>query len=73
MMQKISGLPMAAYFALAGRAGALKKDERGLSGVVVAILLILVAVLAIVIIWGSLSGWLEDLWEQITGQAEQIS
>ncbi|MCL2628048.1 MAG: hypothetical protein FWD44_05030 [Oscillospiraceae bacterium] len=51
----------------------LKKDERGLSGVVVAILLILVAVLAIVIIWVFLGDWLEDLWEQITGNASSIS
>lgn len=43
-----------------------KADERGLSGVVVAILLILVAVLAVVIIWGFLSGYLQDLWDQIT-------
>ena len=41
-------------------------DEEGLSGVVVAILLILVAVLAIAMIWGALSGWLGDLWDQIT-------
>ena len=51
----------------------LRHDERGLSGVVVAILLILVAVLAIVLIWGFLSGWLADLWDQITGQAGTIS
>jgi len=51
----------------------LKKDERGLSGVVVAILLILVAVLAIVIIWVFLSDWLEELWAQITGNAGAIS
>ena len=51
----------------------IKNDERGLSGVVVAILLILVAVLAIVIIWGFLSGWLQELWEQITGSAGGIS
>ena len=51
----------------------LKNDERGLSGVVVAILLILVAVLAIVLIWGFLSGWLQELWEQITGRAGGIS
>ena len=48
-------------------------DKRGLSGVVVAILLILVAVLAIVLIWGFLSGWLAELWEQITGRAGSIS
>ena len=50
-----------------------KDDDRGLSGVVVAILLILVAVLAIVLIWGFLSGWLQELWEQITGKAGGIS
>ena len=51
----------------------LRKDERGLSGVVVAILLILVAVLAIVAIWVFLGEWLADLWEQITGNAGYIS
>jgi len=51
----------------------LKNDERGLSGVVVAILLILVAVLAIVLIWGFLSGWLAELWDQITGSAGGIA
>jgi len=50
-----------------------KNDERGLSGVVVAILLILVAVLAIVLIWGFLSGWLAELWDQITGQVDGIA
>jgi Flp pilus assembly pilin Flp len=50
----------------------IKNDERGLSGVVVAILLILVAVLAIVLIWGFLSGWLQELWEQITSGASAI-
>ena len=49
------------------------EDERGLSGVVVAILLILVAVLAVVMIWGFLSGWLGTVWENITGQASKIS
>ena len=49
------------------------EDERGLSGVVVAILLILVAVLAVVMIWGFLSGWLGTVWENITGQAGSIS
>ena len=52
---------------------ALAKDERGLSGVVVAILLILVAVLAVVLIWGFLGGWLAELWDEITGNAGQIA
>ena len=72
-MQKISKLPMLAHKSIYGFIGTLKEDQRGLSGVVVAILLILVAVLAVVLIWGFLSGWLQDLWEQITGQAGMIS
>lgn len=50
----------------------LKEDERGLSGVVVAVLLILVAVLAISLLWGYLSGWLETMWDNITGKADLI-
>ena len=69
MLQKISALPLFAFLAITGFAKGFKKDERGLSGVVVTVLLILVAVLAVVLIWGFVSGWLVELWEQITGAA----
>lgn len=72
MLQKIEHIPRTAYLVVAEAVRALKEDERGLSGVVVAILLILVAVLAIILIWGFLSGWLQELWEQITNQANTI-
>lgn len=45
---------------------ALREDERGLSGVVVAILLILVAVLAVVLIWQFLGEYLQQVFERIT-------
>jgi len=73
MWRRISEFPRTVYLAVADFARTIKNDERGLSGVVVAILLILVAVLAILLIWGFLSGWLEDLWEQITGRASEIA
>ena len=73
MLNKVSQLPVSAYFSMTGAFKSFFKDERGLSGVVVAILLILVAVLAIVLIWGFLSGWLRDLWDQITSQADTIA
>jgi len=73
MMRKITSLPLTLYLAFDGFVRELKKDERGLSGIVVAILLILIAVLAIVLIWGFLSGWLQELWDQITGEAANIS
>ena len=65
MLQKLRSLPLAAYLAVTGFVQDFKKDERGLSGVVVAVLLILVAVLAVVLIWGFLEGWLIELWERI--------
>ena len=73
MWKTIENFPRMVYQKTAEITCALKKDNRGLSGVVVAILLILVAVLAIVLIWGFLSGWLAELWEQITGRAGGIS
>ena len=73
MLRNISSLPLAFYLAFTGFVRDLKNDENGLSGVVVAILLILVAVLAIVLIWGFLSGWLQELWERITGEASSIA
>ena len=50
----------------------LKKDERGLSGVVVAVLLILVAVLAVVLLWDKLSDYLGDLFDRITKADDAI-
>jgi len=72
MRKRILSFPLAVYLAFTGFFSDLKKDERGLSGVVVAILLILIAVLAIVLIWGFLSGWLQELWEQIVGEASDL-
>jgi len=73
MLNRINSVSLNVFQWIAGFINTLKSDERGLSGVVVAILLILVAVLAIVLIWGFLSGWLQELWEQITGRAGAIS
>jgi len=72
MWQKISALPLSITLAITEFVKSFKKDERGLSGVVVTVLLILVAVLAVVLIWGFLSGWLQELWDQITSEAAQI-
>ena len=72
MLQGISSLYLKGYFAVTNFVRSFKDDERGLSGVVVTVLLILIAVLAIVAIWGALDGWLGRLWTQITGQAGTI-
>lgn len=58
---------------MGGELRGLKNDERGLSGIVVAVLLILVAVLAVVLLWNNLKTWLETMWGNITGQASSIT
>ncbi|MCL2813903.1 MAG: hypothetical protein FWD23_04825 [Oscillospiraceae bacterium] len=73
MLDKISKLHLAVQYAFIGFFLNLKNDERGLSGVVVAVLLILIAVLAVVLIWGFLSGWLTELWNRIFGEAAAIA
>lgn len=74
MMNKLNALTIAAYLSVTGffknLGEDLKNDERGLSDIVSAVLLILVAVLAVVLLWGLLSGWLQDLWAKITGQVD---
>ena len=71
-MDKLNRLTVAFYLGMASFVQDLKNDERGLSGVVVAVLLILVAVLAVTMIWGLLNGWLQQLWDTITGRAGEI-
>lgn len=73
MLHQLNRLSTAVYVKavlLAQNVGAelreLKEDQRGLSGVVVAVLLILVAVLAVVLLWGNLQKWLENMWKTIT-------
>ena len=72
MRRKVFALSLAACLAVSEFFREIKKDERALSGVVVAILLILIAVLAIVLIWGFLSGWLEELWARIIGETAAL-
>lgn len=67
MLKKLNAWLTGAYIKGKMAVEEFKNDEQGLSGVVVAVLLILVAVLAIVALWGSLSGWLTEMWEKITG------
>ena len=72
MWKKITSFPLTVYMATQSLVKELKEDERGLSGVVVTVLLILVSVLAVVLIWGFVSGWLGELWTRITGEAARI-
>ena len=72
MMKKINALVVDGCCRVKGFLAGLKDDERGVDGIVIAVILILIGVLAAVAIWGSLSGWLSDLWSRITGSGDSI-
>ena len=73
MLKKISAFPLAAFIAITSLARSVKEDERGLSGVVVAVLLILIAVLAVILIWKFLGDWINELWTRITDTSKTIT
>lgn len=68
MLEKIKMLPLMAYLAVHNFVEDLKNDEKGSSPVVDTALLILVAVLAVGLVWGFLSGFLQDLIERIKSE-----
>ena len=72
-MKRLNALAVAGYVRGASFIRNLKRDERGLSGIVVAVLLILVSVLAIVLLWDLLGKWISDLWDTITGTADKLT
>lgn len=74
MFEAINNASIALYFKGVAAVNTCKakiksffSDERGLSGVVVAVLLILVAVMLILVFWNTLKDWLGDLWDKIRG------
>ena len=68
MLEKIKMLPLMAYLAVHNFVEDLKNDEKGSSPVVDTVLLILVAVLAVVLVWGFLEGWLKELIDRIKNE-----
>jgi len=72
MFNMINRITLSAYIAAKGYISdikhKLKTDERGLSGVVVAVLLIVISVLAVLVLWAAMNNLLENWWEKITGE-----
>lgn len=50
----------------------LRDDERGVSPVVATVLLILVAVLAVLLLWNLLGSYINELWDNITNQDDGL-
>jgi flagellin-like protein len=72
-MDKLNELYLTAYLTVSSYARKIKKefleDERGLSGIVVAVMLCLVAVVAAIAFWKSLSTYITNMWLKITQQS----
>ena len=71
MIKKAKNALLMGYLKTVSFFNDLRKDEGGME-IVQVVLLILVGVLAIVLIWGLLQGWLIELWQKIIGKAEEL-
>jgi len=72
MLKKIEMGLLLTYLNICGFFSGIKKDERGISGTVVAVLLILIAVIVIAFIWFMLGPMIIEWWETITSQADSV-
>lgn len=70
MWEKVQMFPLLVYLKVTGFVNELKKDERGLSGVVVAIMLVVVAILAVVLLWSLLGDSIRTWWEDLVNGAD---
>lgn len=46
----------------------LKSDERGVSGIVATVILVLLAVLLAAMFWGKIKSYFTDLWTQVESE-----
>ncbi len=51
---------------------ALKEDNRGVSGIVAAVILVLIAVLLAALFWGKLQEWFNSTWGNVTETTNEI-
>lgn len=73
MKKKMTKLAIKAQCFLASLMdGSLKQDERGVSPLVITVLIILVGVLLVAIFWKYIQEWFEDIWTRITQQTDSI-
>lgn len=73
MLDMFNNACIAVYLNVTGFFNGLKNDERGLSGIVVTVMLILVGVLAVVLVWGLLKGQLTTWWQNIVGKSGELT
>lgn len=69
MLKKFNLLSIEAYTKMQQLGEDLSQDNRGLSDIVVAVMLILVGVLAAGLMWTFLGDYIEDMWGTITDKS----
>lgn len=72
MQKQMNKWMISIYCAVSSFVQELKDDERGISGAVVAVLLVVVAIAAVAIIWTWMSGFLQPTLESMNGEASKI-
>ena len=71
-MNFLDNLYLDARFKMQNFFSELKNEEDGVSNIVATVLLIVIVVALAAILWGFLSGWFQNIFKNITGQADTI-
>jgi len=71
-MNFLDNLYLDARFKMQNFFSDLKNEEDGVSNVVATVLLIVIVVALAALLWGFLSGWFQNLFNNITGKADTI-
>lgn len=76
MLQRFNAMLISVYLTVTGlvqQVGSdLRKDERGLSDVVTAVLMVALAIAVVLLIWALLGDWITDFWNDITGRTDVL-
>ena len=72
MMDYFNGLWVVISLSIRGFVEDLKDDERGVAGIVAAVILVLIAVLLAALFWGKIQEFFNSTWERITQGTDQI-
>lgn len=76
MLQRFNAMLISVYLTVTGlvqQVGSdLRKDERGLSDVITAVLMVALAIAVVLLIWALLGDWITDFWNDITGRTDVL-
>lgn len=71
MLEKLTMLPYMAYYRVKWGIEAFKEDDHAISGMVVAVILVVIAVVLAIAFQNQLKGFVDGIWTQIGAKGKE--